>query len=372
MTDERGDSHTNQGIGKTLERRRAQLGLSLWQVEEATKIRARYLRDLERENFGVLPAVYVLGSLKTYADYLGLDGRSMARELKSRRPLPPEGQDPKPEETTQNERGGSLAVLGGLPVIGGREVTEDDEDAAPAAGLGYGSRLYLGLGVITLLVLAVVLGPIFGDGGRPAVSQVREPTIFEAPSRIAFSGDGQDGRDDERDQDANGTDGQPGKQAKPPAEGNEKDKKENEKDQAEREDQDEEDGTHLEDTGDVAVTPPSSTIASASASVTATSIPTASASASSAATASATSTTVASASSSSAAVVPASTASTAAPSTTAPETSEPSGAPRPVDQPKPGTAAPAVGRQVVVADRAQPVQGSAGRVRVVRSFVRVR
>ncbi len=121
MSGERGNSHTNQEIGRTLERARAELGLSLWQVEEATKIRAKYLRDLERENFEVLPAVYVLGSLKTYADYLGLDGEAMVRELKNRQAPPPEARDPEPEESTRSRRGGFLAALLGGPLHSGFE-----------------------------------------------------------------------------------------------------------------------------------------------------------------------------------------------------------------------------------------------------------
>ncbi len=87
MSSEDADSHTNPEIGRSLERARTERGLSLWQVEEATKIRVRYLRDLERENFDVLPAVYVLGSLKTYADYLELNGsRSPGSSRTGRRP----------------------------------------------------------------------------------------------------------------------------------------------------------------------------------------------------------------------------------------------------------------------------------------------
>src|SRR3712207_9436924 len=116
MSSEEANSHTNLEIGRTLERARAERGLSLWQVEDATKIRARYLHDLEQENFDVLPAVYVLGSLKTYADFLGLDGEALARELKNRQEPPQE--EPTPEEPAQGERGGLLASLGGLPEIG--------------------------------------------------------------------------------------------------------------------------------------------------------------------------------------------------------------------------------------------------------------
>jgi transcriptional regulator with XRE-family HTH domain len=84
MSDQDGNPQMGLEIGRTLRLAREKRGLSLQQVEEATKIRARYLRDLENENFEVLPAVFMLGSLKTFAEHLGLDGAAMTGELKRR------------------------------------------------------------------------------------------------------------------------------------------------------------------------------------------------------------------------------------------------------------------------------------------------
>src|SRR3712207_9493670 len=65
---------------------RKQRGLTLDEAEQATKIRKRYLDGLEREDFGVLPdAVYARGFLKTYANYLGLDGDELSEELRTRK-----------------------------------------------------------------------------------------------------------------------------------------------------------------------------------------------------------------------------------------------------------------------------------------------
>lgn len=87
MSNEDANSHLHTKIGRSLEQARTERHLHLWRVEEATKIRARYLQDLKRENFDVLPAVYVLGSLKTYADYLELNGsRSPGSSRTGRRP----------------------------------------------------------------------------------------------------------------------------------------------------------------------------------------------------------------------------------------------------------------------------------------------
>jgi cytoskeleton protein RodZ len=89
MDDRQGTFQTPNGnakIGQVLEKARKERGLTLDEVENATKIRKRYLAGLEREDFGALPdAVYAQGFLKTYANYLGLDGEELSRELKDRR-----------------------------------------------------------------------------------------------------------------------------------------------------------------------------------------------------------------------------------------------------------------------------------------------
>lgn len=72
-------------IGNSLREARLRQGHELQHVELATKIRAKYLRALEEEQFEVLPAeTYVKGFLRTYADYLGLDGQLYVDEYNSR------------------------------------------------------------------------------------------------------------------------------------------------------------------------------------------------------------------------------------------------------------------------------------------------
>jgi cytoskeletal protein RodZ len=60
-------------------------GVDFAQAELAIKIRGKYLRALEDEQFDVLPAeTYVKGFLRTYAEYLGLDGQLYVDEFNSR------------------------------------------------------------------------------------------------------------------------------------------------------------------------------------------------------------------------------------------------------------------------------------------------
>jgi cytoskeleton protein RodZ len=62
-------------IGNSLRGARKRQKLELSDVERATRIRTKYLEALEEERFDVLPGTaYVKGFLRTYADFLGLDG----------------------------------------------------------------------------------------------------------------------------------------------------------------------------------------------------------------------------------------------------------------------------------------------------------
>jgi Helix-turn-helix domain/RodZ C-terminal domain len=72
-------------IGNSLREARYRQQLELSEIEQATKVRARYLQALEEEDFDALPAqAYVKGFLRNYADYLGLDGQLYVDEYNSR------------------------------------------------------------------------------------------------------------------------------------------------------------------------------------------------------------------------------------------------------------------------------------------------
>ena len=72
-------------IGNSLREARIRQGLELADAEQATKIRRKYLAGLEEERFEVLPAqTYVKGFLRSYAEFLGLDGQIYVDEYNSR------------------------------------------------------------------------------------------------------------------------------------------------------------------------------------------------------------------------------------------------------------------------------------------------
>jgi cytoskeletal protein RodZ len=72
-------------IGGSLREARLKRGLTPADVQKAIRIRDRYLQALEEERWEVLPGdAYVKGFLRTYADYLGLDGSLYVDEYNNR------------------------------------------------------------------------------------------------------------------------------------------------------------------------------------------------------------------------------------------------------------------------------------------------
>jgi Helix-turn-helix domain len=72
-------------IGNSLREARERQGLGYPEIESATKIRAKYIRALEEEDFTAIPGdAYIRGFLRTYADYLGLDPDIYVDEYASR------------------------------------------------------------------------------------------------------------------------------------------------------------------------------------------------------------------------------------------------------------------------------------------------
>jgi cytoskeleton protein RodZ len=70
-------------IGTTLREARMRARIDISEVEASTKIRAKYLRAIENEEWDLLPGpVYARSFLRTYGDYLGLDSRMLIDEFK--------------------------------------------------------------------------------------------------------------------------------------------------------------------------------------------------------------------------------------------------------------------------------------------------
>lgn len=71
------------GVGAALREARNRREVELSEVEATIKIRVRYLRAIEDEDWDALPGVaYTRGFIRTYGYYLGLDGERLADEYR--------------------------------------------------------------------------------------------------------------------------------------------------------------------------------------------------------------------------------------------------------------------------------------------------
>ncbi len=69
-----------ENIGKVLKEARESKNLTLDEISQETHILTRYLNAIEEENYSIVPdRIYVIGIIRKYADYLGLDGGEMVR-----------------------------------------------------------------------------------------------------------------------------------------------------------------------------------------------------------------------------------------------------------------------------------------------------
>ncbi len=157
-------------IGETLREARMRQKLDIADVEERTKIRAKYLRALENEEWSSLPGpTFVKTFLRTYAEVVGVDPHLLVEEFRS--------QHERPEEAELQ------------PVAVARARRRRGRDRGPARPPGPPSRLAIIAGlVVAIVALLAVIGLLSGDedGGSPDEgSQAAETTQATAPERPA-------------------------------------------------------------------------------------------------------------------------------------------------------------------------------------------
>ena len=139
-------------IGDTLREARMRRQLSVADVEERTKIRAKYLRALENEEWGALPGpTFVKTFLRTYAEVVGVDphllveeyrtvhdtGEELETNPRANRPAvsrrPRRTRAPGPPSKVAVAVGVGLALVGFLLVLG---VTGGDDESPPSDSAG--------------------------------------------------------------------------------------------------------------------------------------------------------------------------------------------------------------------------------------------
>jgi cytoskeleton protein RodZ len=136
-------------IGNSLREARLRQSLEFSDVERATKIRPKYLRALEDEQFELLPAqTYVKGFLNTYAEFLGLDGQLYVDEYNSRYVTREEEEPFRPRRSTPGPRNRRLessvvlvtlvgiAVVFGLVIAAWKSGDDSPNTNAPIADTG--------------------------------------------------------------------------------------------------------------------------------------------------------------------------------------------------------------------------------------------
>jgi transcriptional regulator with XRE-family HTH domain len=139
---------TTEELGKALTEGRIAKGLTLHDVERDTRISRKYLQALEEGNLGVLPApVYARAFMRTYAQYLGLNARTLVQQLPGAKPEPE--LPPLPDVTRQV----------GAPLV---------------------SASWVIAGVVVILLLVVGLVLFWNRGGEGESSVSAPPTADES------------------------------------------------------------------------------------------------------------------------------------------------------------------------------------------------
>jgi cytoskeleton protein RodZ len=149
-------------IGETLREARMRQHLDIADVEAKTKIRAKYLRALENEEFGMLPGpTFVKTFLRTYAEALGLDPHLLLEEYRA-------GHEPREE-------------LEHLQALGPPGSARDRRRGVPRFGPGAAIAAVL----VAVVALLLVLGLTGGDenGGQSAQTVATQTERQKKPKR---------------------------------------------------------------------------------------------------------------------------------------------------------------------------------------------
>jgi hypothetical protein len=147
-------------IGSTLREARMRARIDITEVEQATKIRAKYLRALENEEWSLLPgSTFIKSFLREYADFLGLDARTLVEEYKLRYERPSEQELAPISPNLGRDRRGS----------GGRSGGYGPPRTAPP-------WLIVGGALVLLLVVLGLVGILFGSTGGGGGSKATSGT----------------------------------------------------------------------------------------------------------------------------------------------------------------------------------------------------
>jgi cytoskeleton protein RodZ len=162
-------------IGATLREARMRARIDVSEIEAQTKIRAKYLRALENEEWDLLPGpTFVKSFLRTYGQALGLDGRALVEEYKLHHEHPGEGAELSQQPTASAPR--RTRPRGGTAT---HRRAGAKTAARPPAAPGRPSRGYMAAVSAVGLAIVVLVYALLSGGGSPA------PTTAGAPPRAS-------------------------------------------------------------------------------------------------------------------------------------------------------------------------------------------
>jgi cytoskeleton protein RodZ len=152
-------------IGETLREARMRARIDVSEIESKTKIRAKYLRALENEEWGLLPGpTFVKSFLRTYAAALGLDGKALVEEYRA-----------------NNEEAGEALLE---PIVSSARHTRGRGSASGRAPSGP-SRGYLALVAIVLAVIVLLIVGLLSGGKGHAKTSAKKTAGSVAHARKA-------------------------------------------------------------------------------------------------------------------------------------------------------------------------------------------
>jgi cytoskeleton protein RodZ len=148
-------------IGSTLREARMRAHIDITEVEASTKIRAKYLRAIENEEWDLLPgAVYVKSFMRTYADYLGLDSRLLIDEFKRRYERPADHE---------------LRPISGINRDRDRPPRERSSRRRPSPSRSLSPRLVIGVSLLVIVAAIIALGSSSNPGNTTGNDGIVSP-----------------------------------------------------------------------------------------------------------------------------------------------------------------------------------------------------
>ena len=138
--------------------------IDIAEVESATKIRAKYLRALENEEFALLPGTtFVKTFMRTYAEYLGLDAQLLIEEYRV-------DYEPRGEGEMQ-------------PMVSRPARRRQEERRRPRASRGPpGAGTTVVVVLVAVLAILAILGLTSDGGKKPADKATTTSTQAKRPA----------------------------------------------------------------------------------------------------------------------------------------------------------------------------------------------